>query len=160
MSQTELIIREFEPGDAAAFRSLNEEWIVRYFVLEPKDAASLADPQGTILDRGGRIFFAIRNGEAVGCCALVAMGWNEFEVAKMAVTAASQGGGIGRQLLHRVVEEARASGARRLYLETNARLEPAIRLYESLGFRHIPADRVIPSPYARANVYMELLLAA
>jgi GNAT superfamily N-acetyltransferase len=88
------------------------------------------------------------------------MGWNEFEVAKMAVTAASQGGGIGRQLLHRVVEEARASGARRLYLETNARLEPAIRLYESLGFRHIPADRVIPSPYARANVYMELLLAA
>lgn len=156
MPATELTIREFRPGDEDAFRRLNEEWIIRYFVLEPKDVASLADPQRTILDRGGRIFLAVRDGQTVGCCALLAMAPGEFEVAKMAVTESCQGAGIGRLLLAKTIEAARAWGARRLYLETNRELAPAIRLYESLGFRDVPPERVVPSPYARANVYMEL----
>jgi len=158
MKTTELSIREFQPGDEAAFRTLNEEWIVRYFaVLEPKDVSSLADPQRTILDRGGRIFLAVENGRPVGCCALLAMGPGELEVAKMAVTESSQGKGVGRRLLKKVIAEARASGVRRLYLETNHILAPAVRLYESLGFRYLPPERIVPSPYARADVYMELL---
>lgn len=153
---TQVNIREFRTGDEAAFRSLNEEWITRYFALEPKDEASLADPWGTILHGGGRIFLAVRDGETVGCCALLATGPGAFEVAKMAVTASCQRSGIGRLLLEKVIGEARASGARRLYLETNRKLEGAIRLYELLGFRHLPPERVVPSPYARANVFMEL----
>src|SRR5271166_6362614 len=31
---------------------------------------ALSDPQGAIVDRGGRIFLAVQEGEAVGCCAL------------------------------------------------------------------------------------------
>jgi hypothetical protein len=27
-----------------------------------------------------------------------------------------------------------------------------------VGFRHIPAERIRPSPYVRANVYMEMTL--
>ena len=157
---TNLTIREFQPGDQTAFRILNEEWINRYFVLEPKDQESLLDPQGTILNAGGRIFLAILNGRNIGCCALLAMKPGEFEVAKMAVTESCQGAGIGRLLLERTIAEARAAGARRLYLETNAKLAPAIRLYESLGFQHLPAERVVPSAYARANVHMELDLRA
>ena len=158
MPGTELTIREFRAGDEAAFRKLNEEWITQHFALEHKDEISLADPQRTILDRGGRIFFAVRDGQPVGCCALLAMTPGEFEVAKMAVTASLQGAGIGRNLLQSVITEAQASGARRLYLETNRKLAPAIRLYESVGFRHLPPERIIPSPYARADVYMELSL--
>lgn len=154
----ELTIREFAAGDEIAFRRLNEEWIIRYFALEPKDEYTLADPRGTILDGGGRIFFAVRHGETVGCCALLAMGPGEFEVAKMAVTESSQGIGAGRRLLERAIAEARASGATRLYLETNRKLVAAIRLYESLGFRHLLPERVVPSPYARAEVFMELHL--
>jgi putative acetyltransferase len=158
MSGTDLTIREFRAGDETAFRTLNEEWIVRYFVMEPKDEASLSDPRRTILDRGGRIFFAFRNGEPLGCCALLAMAPGEFEVAKMAVTQAAQGAGIGRRLLEQVIAEARAAGAHRLFLETNRKLPSAIHLYESVGFRHLPPDRVMPSPYARSDVSMELLL--
>jgi putative acetyltransferase len=154
----DLTIREFTAGDEAAFRKLNEEWIVRHFALEHKDEILLADPRGTILDLGGRIFIVVRDGQPVGCCALLAMAHGEFEVAKMAVTESLQGAGIGRHLLQRVVADARASGARRLYLETNRKLTPAIRLYESMGFRHLPPERIVPSPYARADVYMELYL--
>jgi len=139
-------IREFRPGDEAAFRRLNEEWINRYFVLEPKDEDSLADPQRTILDRGGRIFLAILASEPVGCCALLAVAPGEFEVAKMAVTKSSQGAGIGRRLLEKAITEARASGARRLYLETNRKLVAAIRLYESLGFTHSDTDAMFRHP--------------
>ena len=154
-----LTIREFTPGDEDDFRRLNEEWIVRHFAMEAKDEATLADPRHYILDRGGRIFLAVQSGEAVGCCALLAMGPGEYEVAKMAVTASCQRSGIGRQLLDRTIAEARGSGAVRLYLETNHKLAPAIRLYESLGFQHLPPDRIPPSEYARADVYMELLFA-
>ncbi len=154
--ETDIEIREFLPGDEAAFRRLNEEWIVRYFALESKDVEALADPRRSILETGGRIFFAVRQGELVGCCALMATSPGEYEVAKMAVTESCRGAGIGRSLLERVIAEAGTAGARRLYLETNRKLAPAIRLYESAGFRHLPPSRIVPSPYARADVYMEL----
>lgn len=76
----------------------------------------------------------------------------------MAVTELAQGGGIGRRLLEQAISEARDTGAHRLYLETNRNLVPTIRPYESLGFRHLPPERIVPSPYARSNVQMELLL--
>jgi GNAT superfamily N-acetyltransferase len=154
----EIRIRPFERGDEAIFRKLNEEWITRYFVLEEADLASFADPQTKILDRGGKILFAEKDGEVVGCCALAPMGSGAFEVAKMAVTASCRGAGIGRQLLEQTIATARGLGARRLYLETNQKLAVAIRLYESVGFRHLPTERVAKSPYARADVYMELFL--
>ena len=150
-------IRDFESGDEAVFRALNEEWIVHYFAMEAKDEATFANPRATILDRGGRIFFAVREGRTVGCCALLAMAPGEFEVGKMAVTESAQRGGIGRRLLEKAIAEARAAGARRLFLETNRKLEGAIRLYEQLGFRHLPPERVRPSPYSRSDVAMELL---
>jgi putative acetyltransferase len=158
MSEPEITIREFRPGDESAFRTLNEEWITRHFVLEPKDEDSLANPWETILDCGGRILLAVRGGRPIGCCALLAMAPGEFEVAKMAVTESSQRNGAGRRLLEEIIAEARSAGARRLYLETNRKLTAAIRLYESLGFRHLPPERVVPSAYARADVYMELYL--
>ena len=153
-----MLISEFQPGDESAFRALNVEWIERYFRIEPPDEAVLSNPQSAILDRGGRIFFAILNETPIGCCALIHLHEGEFEVAKMAVSPSAQGQGIGRALLTAVIEAARQSGVRRLSLETNRVLTPAIRLYESCGFTHIPADRLHPSPYARSDVAMELLL--
>jgi|SRR5215467_6766235 len=158
MATAELTIREFRPGDEAAFRRLNEEWISTYFTIEAADEAAIADPWGKILNPGGRIFLAVQNGEAVGCCALVVKGPAEYEVAKTAVTERVRGAGIGRRLLEKVVAEGRTLGARRLYLETNRKLVPAISLYESVGFRHILPERVAPSRYVRANVFMELFL--
>jgi putative acetyltransferase len=157
-ADTELTIREFGPSDGIAFRRLNEEWILRYFALEPKDIEILADPEGTILAGGGKIFVATRNGEVVGCCALDATGPGEFEVVKMAVTESCRRIGVGRRLLESAIAAARVCGATRLHLETNSKLAPAIRLYESLGFRHLPPERLISSPYMRANVFMELHL--
>jgi GNAT superfamily N-acetyltransferase len=157
-SSCQITVREFRPGDEACFRKLNEEWITQYFSIEAKDEEAFADPQLSILASGGRIFFATSEDQCIGCCALLRLRPDEFEVAKMAVAPMWQGSGIGRKLLQAVVEAARSAGARRLYLETNHILTPAIRLYHSIGFKPVPPDRVVPSPYARADVYMEMTL--
>ena len=151
-------LRPFQSGDETGFRRLNEEWISRHFGMEEKDRITLNDPAGEILKPGGQVFVALAGGTTIGCCALIKIGPAEFEVAKMAVAENLRGRGIGRRLLEYVVAQARALGAQRLYLETNHKLGNAIHLYESVGFRHLPPERITPSPYARADVYMEMLL--
>ncbi len=149
-------IVDFRAELAGAFRALNEAWITTLFALEPKDEAVLGDPEGQIIARGGRVLFALEGGEAVGCCALMALADGGFELAKMAVAEPYKGRGLGRALMAAALERARAAGAPRLYLETNSGLAPALALYRSFGFREItPAE---PSPYARADVCMELML--
>jgi putative acetyltransferase len=113
------------------------------------------DPVGHILRLGGAIFMAMQEGVAVGTCSLLPMKDGAFEVAKMTVAEKCRGQGIGKRLLSHVIDYAEGMGTRRLYLETNSKLVNAIHVYESLGFRHLPPERVNPSPYARANVFME-----
>lgn len=156
MNTSSIQLRAFQPGqasDAEAFRTLNEWWIKKYFGIEKSDTEILSDPEGYVLAKGGHIFFAVDKGVHVGCCALVPISPGIYEVAKMAVAENVQGGGIGRKVLAYTVEQGHALGARALYLETNNKLSNAIHLYESLGFRHLPPK---PSPYVRANVFMEL----
>lgn len=146
-------IVDFEPQHAAAWKSLNEAWIARHFSIEPKDREVLDHPQANILDKGGHIFIAERDGEVVGCVALLPMADRGFEVGKMTVSEAARGTGLGRALMQACIERARALGAPRLYLETNATLAPALALYRSVGFVHLPPQ---PTPYSRADVWMEL----
>jgi GNAT superfamily N-acetyltransferase len=156
---SDVIVREFQAADADAFFELNREWIQRHFWLEPADLEVLWHPQTAILDLGGCIFMAVRNGACVGCCALIAMGSGEYELAKMAVTPAERRHGVGRQLIAAAIAKAERIGATRLYLETNHTLTGAIALYESMGFSHLPPSRVKPSHYTRADVYMERMVA-
>ncbi len=154
VSISNLQLRTFQSGDAEAFRLLNEEWISKYFKLEEHDREMLGDPEGYILAQGGHVFFAVADGTAIGCCALIPLSGGVFEVAKMAVSEQWRGRGIGRRILAYTIEQARALGAPSLYLETSTQLKNAIHLYESLGFRHVPPR---PSPYVRATVFMELV---
>jgi putative acetyltransferase len=148
-------LRSFQPADAAAFRRLNEAWIEKYFSLEKPDREILGNPIGAIIHAGGHIFMACVEGRAIGCCALVPVRAGVYEVGKMAVAEEYRGRGVGRKLLAYVIEQARALGATLLTLATNDRLANAVHLYESLGFQHLPPE---PSPYVRANVFMELPL--
>jgi ribosomal protein S18 acetylase RimI-like enzyme len=144
--------------DRSAFRALNEEWITGYFVMEKKDREILDDPDSTILGKGGHIFMVHAGGETVGCVALIPMGHGVYELSKMAVSPRLRGLGIGRRLLLHAIKEAKAIGAKSLFLGSNAKLENAVHLYESVGFHHVPPDKIPPMPYSRADVFMEMEL--
>ena len=143
----------YRPDHAPVWAALNEAWLAEGgFVVEAKDRKVIDDPDDSILAPGGRIFMAERDGEAIGCCALMAMPDGGFEVAKMTVSPAARGLGLGRLLLEACEAAARAAGAPRLYLETSSTLKPAGALYRGFGFVDLPPR---PSPYARADVWME-----
>ncbi|GAB3906768.1 bifunctional helix-turn-helix transcriptional regulator/GNAT family N-acetyltransferase [Mucilaginibacter boryungensis] len=139
----------------AVFKKLNEEWITTYFTMEETDYKSLDHPREYILDRGGHIFIALYKGQAVGTCALIKMQDSTFELAKMAVSVAAKGKGIGWLLGNAAIQKAKELGATKLYLESNTILKPAIALYHKLGFKKIIG---VPSPYDRCNIQMELTL--
>lgn len=152
-------IRRLVPGDdATAFRTLNEEWITRHFVLEAKDIETLRDPENSILRKGGHIFMVYVDGDAIGCVALIPMGSSVYELSKMAISPHWRGQGIGRRLLQHSVDQARLIGARSLFLGSSTKLPSAIHLYESVGFRHVQPETLPPMPYTRANVFMEMVL--
>ena len=145
-------IVEFEPRYAEAFRLLNEAWIGKYFTLEPKDREVLGDPQGRIIDKGGRVFMALKDGVAVGCAALMKMDDGGYEVAKMTVSEDLRGSGLGKLLMQRCIDAGAEMGATRLYLETNSGLAPALGLYRAMGFKDLAPTE---TPYVRADVFME-----
>jgi DNA-binding MarR family transcriptional regulator len=171
---SEVRIVDCTPQYYKDFRRLNEEWITRYFRMEEADYRSLDHPEEYILNKGGHIFIALYKGEPVGTCAIIRqtpairqtaapveapsarpLQAPVFELAKMAVSPAAQGMGIGLLLGQVCIDKARALGSKRIYLESNTRLKPAINLYHKLGFRKVVGP---PSPYERSNIQMELPL--
>ena len=156
MSAVEII--EYAPEYKEHFKSLNLEWIERYFTVEDADRKSLDDPDRYILQKGGYVFFARDGEEIVGTCALIKHDSTTYELAKMGVTEKSRGRQIGKRLGLAVIEKARSVSAKSIFLETNDKLQPALALYRNLGFvMHYPLE---PSKYQRANVFMRLDLSA
>jgi ribosomal protein S18 acetylase RimI-like enzyme len=77
----------------------------------------------------------------------------------MAISPALRGRGIGRKLLEFTIEQAKQMGAGQLSLGSSTKLANAVHLYESLGFRHVPRERLPWMEYARSDVFMELPLS-
>ncbi|MBW4550997.1 MAG: bifunctional helix-turn-helix transcriptional regulator/GNAT family N-acetyltransferase [Aphanocapsa sp. GSE-SYN-MK-11-07L] len=148
-------IIDYLPEFHEDFKRLNYEWIEKYFELEEADYQSLNDPDKKILKPGGHIYMALNNGEIVGTCALIKSDDNTYELAKMAVAEKLRGKGIGWLLGQAVIDKAREVRAEAIFLESNTVLEPAINLYQKLGFRKVVGK---PSPYKRSNIRMELKL--
>ena len=151
-----VVVRDFRPGDEAAFRDINLAWIERFFAVEQKDRDVLDNPRKYILDPGGAILVAEDAGQTIGVVALMMIGGGSVELAKMCVLEAAQGKGAGKLLISAAIEKSRAMGMSRVYLETNSVLAPALKLYRDAGFQPLAAPQ--PSPYARADVQLELFL--
>lgn len=154
---SEVVIVDYLPEYANAFKNLNVEWISTYFTMEEADHKSLDDPDGYILKKGGHILIALLHSEPVGVCALLKMDGREydFELAKMAVSPRAQGRNIGWLLGTAALKKAKSLKAKKVYLESNTILKPAINLYNKLGFKKVVRQS---SPYQRCNIQMEVTL--
>ena len=150
-------ILNYEPCFREAFRDLNEWWIHKYFEMEDKDYQILHDPQTHVLDVGGHILIAQLEGRTVGVCALLPSDRSEFdyELTKMGVAPEFHGRGVGMALGKAILEKAHELDAKKVFLESNTVLRPAIGLYKKLGFREFPGEE---SPYERCNIQMEISL--
>lgn len=146
-------IIDYTPQYQAIFSHLNKEWIEKYFKIEPADIEQLEYADQEIIGKGGYIFLASWEGEIVGTVALVKDEEDLYELVKMAVTPKAQGQKIGYLLMLRALEQARAVGAKRIFIESNRKLVPAITLYKKMGFIE---GHYRDSPYERADIQLML----
>lgn len=116
----------------------------------------LAELPGGYALPGGRLLLAIEEDEVMGCVALRKIGDGVGEMKRLYVRPAFRGRGLGRTLTEKLIAEALLIGYTSLRLDTlPGKMDQAIALYRSLGFREIP-------PYYRNPVagatFMELIL--
>lgn len=149
-------IISFSPELKDPIKTLNKEWLQKYFRVEEKDELTLSNPQEEIIDKGGLIFYARYNDEIVGTVSLLKFDDFTFELSKMAVSDRAQGLGIGNKLLTHCVTIAKENNIHKLFLYSNRKLLPAIHLYTKFGFSEVPVEEGV---YERADIKMEKIIS-
>jgi ribosomal protein S18 acetylase RimI-like enzyme len=137
-------------------KTLNLEWLKKYFKVEPKDEIVLSNPQVEIIDKGGMIFYAKYNNQIIGTVSLIKIDDSTFELSKMAVTDTIQGLGIGKKIMEHCLAVAKEKGIQKLILYSNRSLLPAIHLYEKYGFNEVALEDGV---YERADIKMERIIS-
>ena len=143
---------EYRPEYQPHFERLNRAWLEEYFSVEPVDRHVLEHPDEAILQKGGRIFFAVFDGKIIGTVALRWLSPGVLELTKMAVDKNYRGLGAGKALCRHAIQQARVMNAGRLVLYSQTILETALHIYRQCGFRDIPLEKGV---YNRADVMME-----
>jgi ribosomal protein S18 acetylase RimI-like enzyme len=148
-------IVDFRPEHQPFFEKFNRAWIEEHYELEPVDMHVLQHPDEAILNNGGSILMALYKGQVAGTVALRKVDNETFEFTKMAVDAGFRRRGIAEALSYASFKKARKLGAATVILYSNTLQAAAIRLYEKLGFQHLPVEKGV---YKRANVKMKIEL--
>lgn len=144
-------IVDYRPEHQPYFERFNRRWIEALFEMEPVDEWVLTNPDKAILEPGGAILMALYNGVPAGTVGLRKVDDETFEFTKMAVDPSFRRRGIAEAISFASFRKAKELGATRVILYSNTRNEAAIRLYEKIGFWHVPVEEGV---YKRANVKM------
>jgi DNA-binding MarR family transcriptional regulator/N-acetylglutamate synthase-like GNAT family acetyltransferase len=151
-------ILDYRPQYKKYFKSLNYEWLKKYFRVEREDEMILSNPVEYIIKPGGFVIFARFNGDIVGTAAVMKHNKETYELTKMAVTKKAQGMQIGKMLGKAAIQKAKKLGAKSLILHTSPKLKPAISIYEKLGFKRVELSDPGWTKYRRRTFVMELKL--
>lgn len=95
----------------------------------------LATLPGKYAEPKGVILLGLCDEKVCGVVAMRPVEDGVCEMKRLYVQPACQKSGLGRRLATEIIEAARKTGYRKMVLDTLPRLEAAIRLYQSLGFR-------------------------
>lgn len=151
------------PDDAVLLIDLNAEYLDFVFAgVAARFPVTLADifPGGDIraylpealpkiVGKGPpeSIFYIMeQQGEALGMGGVRRLREGVCEMKRVYVRDAAKGQGLGRQLVERLMADARGFGYRTMFLDTSPTLTTARALYEKLGFTAIPAYPEVEVP--------------
>jgi putative acetyltransferase len=104
----------------------------------------------------GALLLCREAGLVSGCVALKRLGDVSCEMKRMFVPPTARGRGVGRALATAVIERARETGYREMYLDTSVRQTEAIDLYRDLGFEEVEPYYDVPEEMTGWLVFFRL----
>jgi GNAT superfamily N-acetyltransferase len=104
----------------------------------------------------GRLLLALYDGQAAGCACFYKLGDGVCEVKRLWTRPQFRGKTVGRALVERLIEEARAAGYTTMVLSTVDILKAARALYESVGFTVIAPYYDLPEAMLAHEIFMKL----
>lgn len=137
------MIRKATRTDARAIADIYNEYVRNSVISFETEAVSLSAMQQRIEEISGQYPYWVyeEDGKVIGYC--YAHGWKERAAYKhtfettIYLEAASQGKGIGSQLLQILIDECRKAGAHVLIACIVAGNENSIKLHEKFGFQRV-----------------------
>ena len=135
-----LTIRDAGPGDLAAIREMlleYQRWVGVDLSFQGF-AHEVARLPGDYAPPDGALLIARRGLEAAGMVALRRLDETRGEMKRLFVRTSARGTGVGRELVARIVDEARTRGYQSIVLDTLPNMQSAQRMYEQFGFRDVP----------------------
>jgi N-acetylglutamate synthase-like GNAT family acetyltransferase len=150
----EVSFRKFTTKDAEKFKTLNIEWLKKYFVVEPIDERVLSNPKLEILDLGGFIQMAEIENKVIGTFAYIKKEDQLYEFSKMAIDPKYRGKGYGNIMMQFAIAFAKKQHWKKIILYSSTILENSIHLYFKYGFKEVPMEADVI--YSRGNIKMEL----
>ena len=148
-----IIITGYKKEYSTAFYELNKDWISEFWVLEKSDLQNLLNPENSIIDLGGEVFFAIIDKKPIGTVAMIPSTKGTYELAKMTIQKKYRGRGFSKILLEKCIDFAKSKSAKEIFLISNRSLKIARKLYDNYGFTEV---RLNSQKYERGNVKMVL----
>jgi putative acetyltransferase len=126
-----------------------EEIIKRFD--EQGELSDIDNFQAYYFEQQGLLLVVTDNGQVVGTGAVCRIDNSVCELKRLWLLEEYQGKGIGYQVLQELIDFARTSGYRRMWLETDNRQERAICFYQRVGFQNREKynDR-------NSDIYMEM----
>lgn len=131
---------------------VNDRSIQKYLALQhyEEEINHLEEKYGM---PSGRLYLASCNKEAAGCIGLRKIDEQNCEMKRFYVRPKFRGQKLGRQLMQKIISDAKEIGYSYMLLDTLPFLESAIRMYQKFGFYTI--DRYNDSPVS-TSIYMRL----
>lgn len=136
------------PDDLEAVTSIFREYVTSATVslAFQEYETEFANLPGKYAAPDGRLLLAWKNDSVVGCAALRKVDSKTCEMKRVYVRPEARGMSIGRQLVERIMDEARHAGYSRICLDVLPEFTTAQRLYDLLGFKPAPAVTFNPVP--------------
>lgn len=103
---------------------------------EPMLADTLSNAETFVPPLGAAYVAKNDDGDVVGIGFMRPVGGDAFEIKRVFVRRKARGLGVGKALMHALIERAKREGAKEMLLDSSKTLSEATALYEKLGFTY------------------------
>lgn len=148
-------IAAYDSRYKGSFIQFNTDWIVGNFGHLEKEDIETFETIEEALKNGAMIYFAVEDDTPLATCMAKPMDGETWEICKLASNPHREHKGCGSAVFEAAMQWAVNHGAKKLFLLSNHKLEPAIHIYKKYGFQEIKLNDY---EYVRGDIAFERVI--